>query len=202
MENITTTGLMPLNLQFFAEEGSGEGALPPADGAGQEDGRGPVDNETPPPAEEKPADLNTLLAGNKVLQGQFDKLVTKALETAKGNWEKQKGMSTEELEAEQQREKEAELAAREQALVERENRATVLATLGEKGLPLELVDTINCTNDEALASSLAKVEKAFRAALDKAVAEQLKGAAPPAGQGVPATSLEDKVAQRYASATK
>ena len=166
----------PLNLQFFAEEGNetqGE------DVAGMATADAPV--------EEKPAaapDLNALLAGDKGLQSQFDRLVGKALATAHTRWEKEKSMTAEQLAELKAQEKSRELAGREQALLRRELRAEALGILGDKGIPAELVDCVSLEDEAAMKGSVAKAEQAFRAALDKALREKLAGAAPK-GNGNP-----------------
>lgn len=156
-------GILPLNLQFFAE-GDPE---PPAP-------------TTPPSA---PGDLNALLAGDKALQSQFDKLMGKALETAKGNWQKEQNMTAEQLAEQKGREADEKLQKREAELTRRELRADALTLLGEKGLPASLIDCVALDSKDGMTASVAAAEKAFRASVDAEVAEKLKGTPPKAGGG-------------------
>ncbi|MEA5016127.1 MAG: DUF4355 domain-containing protein [Candidatus Limiplasma sp.] len=167
MEDIIT-GLLPLNLQFFAE-GEGEPTPPP---------EGDPKGGNEPPADPKPANLNALLAGDKALQSQYDKLVSKALDTAKGKWEAERNLTAEQLAEQKAKEKEAALAEREVELTRRELRAAALEQMSTKGMPPELIDAISLADEESMAKSLEQAEKAFRAAVDKAVKDKLKGGAP------------------------
>ena len=178
------TGRLPLNLQFFAEGEGGAGTAPESTG-----GSGKAATQEAPGTEAaqiqpaRTADLNALLAGDKALQSQFDKLVSKALDTAKNRWEAEKNMTAEELARQRAGEREAELAAREEALIRRELRASALGLLGERGLPVELIDCVSVADETAMLNSLEKAEKAFRGAVNQAVAQRMRGSAPQAAQG-------------------
>ena len=181
MEN-NTRALMPLNLQFFADEGGGE-AVSPAGGEGA--------GETTPPATEestKPANLTALLAGDKAMQAQFDKLVGKALETAQAKWEKEKDMTAEQLAETKAQEMTQELTKREQALVAKELRAEALGFFAEKNVPAEIIDCVNLTDAESMQAHIVKVEKAFRTAVEKAVKEKMAGKPPKDPAGDPAAA--------------
>ena len=117
------------------------------------------------------------------MQSQFDKLVSKALDTAKNRWEAEKNMTAEELARQRTGEREAELAAREEALIRRELRASALGLLGERGRPVELIDCVSVADEAAMLNSLEKAEKAFRGAVNQAVAQRMRGSAPQAAQG-------------------
>lgn len=190
---------MPLNLQYFAEGGNsdrvqGQGSLE-LQGSGTQAGRtgsadGSPDVQTMgdeggkgTTAEPKPADLNALLKGDKALQSQFDKLVSKALDTAKTKWQQEQSMTAEQLAAAKLKEQEDGLSQREQELAKRERRASALGTLGEKGLPVSLIDCIALDSDDTMKETLEKAEKAFRASVDAAVKDKLKGGAPKDNSG-------------------
>ncbi|MEA5017022.1 MAG: DUF4355 domain-containing protein [Candidatus Limiplasma sp.] len=178
------TGRLPLNLQFFAEGEGGAGTAPESTGGSGK--AAPQEAPGAEPAQNQPArtaDLNALLAGDKALQSQFDKLVSKALDTAKSRWEAEKNMTAEELARQRAGEREAELAAREEALIRRELRASALGLLGERGLPVELIDCVSVADEDAMLNSLEKAEKAFRGAVNQAVAQRMRGSAPQAAQG-------------------
>lgn len=138
-------------------------------------------------------------------QSEFDRRVTKALETARQKWEqenqqkieaaKQEAEKLAKMNAEQKAEyekKQAEeaLAKRERDITVRELRAEAYEILAEKGLPKELVDILNYEDADACNKSIAAVEKAFQAAVEKAVNDKLRGSGTPkAGSG---QSLSEK----------
>jgi len=151
---------IPLNLQLFAEPGEGD----PNKGS-----------ETPPSFDD--------FLKDKTAQSEFDKRVAKALETAKGKWDREASLTADEKAAAKTKEREDAIAKREGDIIKRELRAKALDTLGQKGLPTELADTLSYADEDGLNASLTSVEKAFRASLSKAVDEKLKGSPPPAGDG-------------------
>lgn len=122
-------------------------------------------------------------------QGEFDRRVNKAIATALAN--KQNDLVTEaqklarmtaEQKAEHERkQREEQLAQREAEITRRELTAQAKDTLAGKGLPIELAATLNYTDADACSVSLAAVEKAFAAAVSKAVDERLRQPAPKSG---------------------
>lgn len=181
MEYTENTKRMPLDLQFFADEGATEESE-----AGQE--AGGADGAASSGADkEKPIDLNKLLADDPAMQSQYDKLVGKALQTARGKWENEKNMTAEQLAAQKTKEREDALTAKEIALGMRERRAAALGMLAQKGLPPDLVDCVALTDDDTMTQSLEKVEKAYRASVDAAVKSKLQGT-PPQGAGEPSAA--------------
>ena len=66
----------------------------------------------------------------------------------------------------------AELAQREADLAARELRMTAREKLAEKGLPVELLEALNCSSAEALEKSVELISK------------HMKNTAPPAGTGI------------------
>jgi hypothetical protein len=169
----------PLDLQFFAAAGDPPAGDPPPAGG------------TPPPATPPaPPSFDDFLK-NKDAQSEFDKRVAKALETAKGKWDKEASLTAEEKAAAKTKEREDALNQKESEITKRELRAKALETLGEKGLPKELVDTLDYADEKLMNASLASVEKVFRASLAKAVDEKLKGNPPPAGGGAAKPTKQD-----------
>ena len=167
---------MPMNLQFFADGG---------DGGGDDGGGSGTGGDNPPTFDE------FLAAGN---QAEFDRRVNKAIETAVKNAEEKWRMLSDDKvsEAERlakmtaqekaeylQKKKEKELADREADITKRELMATAKNTLTDKNLPVELADVLNYTDADSCNKSIATVEKAFQAAVEKAVEERLKGDRPP-----------------------
>ena len=56
---------------------------------------------------------------------------------------------------------ESDLVKREQELAQRELRLSARETLSSKGLPVELLDALNCTDKETMEKSITTVEKVF-----------------------------------------
>lgn len=56
---------------------------------------------------------------------------------------------------------EADLAKREQELAQRELHMTAKELLSEKGLPVQLFDALNCTDEETMKKSIATIETVF-----------------------------------------
>lgn len=154
-----------LNLQYFAEELA----------EGRDEGR----------EETRPADLNALLAGDKALQSQFDRLVGKALDTARGKWETERHMTADQLAQQKAREREDALDSREAELTRRELRATALGLMSQRGIPSELIDCVSMADEKAMVDSLGRAETAFRAAVNQAVAQRMRGGAPKDAPGDP-----------------
>lgn len=163
-----------LNLQLFADE------------AKQTE---PEQVET---GQEKPS-FDELLK-DKEMQAEFDRRISKALDTAKGKWQKEQEeaieaarteaeklakMNAEEKAKHEREKREADLARREAELNRRELKAEAASVLTQKGLPLELLGSINLDSAEESKKSIEAVEAAFRAAVQAGVDERLKGKEPP-----------------------
>lgn len=124
------------------------------------------------------------------MQAEFDRRVSKALETQKGKMtatiqqqindavtEAQRLAKMTQAEREEHdRQKQAEeLAKREAAITRRELTATAKDTLASKGLPISLADILNYESADTANASIAAVEKAFQSAVQTAVEDRLKG---------------------------
>lgn len=160
------------------------------DGAGNGGG-------TPP---EAPISLDDHLRDNPESQKELDRRITKALETARGKWEKEAAdreteaaklaKMTAEQKAEHERQKREEaLTKREAELNRRELRATAAQTLAEKGLPAGLLECLSYQDAESCQKSIENMENAFRAAVQQGVEERIKGK-PPTGTA-PAEKAQD-----------
>lgn len=173
--------IKPLNLQLFADPAPTEGT---------------PEATTPPTFDDLLKDKNN--------QSEFDRRVSKALETAKSKWAEEEAAKLEavkteaeklakmnaEQKAEHERQKrEKELADREATLTLRELRAEAAVTLSEKGLPKELIDSVNFKDADSCKASIEAVEKAFRAAVQAGVEEKLKSPTPKAGGGAGADEM-------------
>lgn len=197
---------MPLDIQFFAEEG-GDGSGGDGDGAGDGseggDGGGKGDEGGKEPT------FDELLAAGH--QAEFDRRVQKAITTAVTNaqekWrvmtddkvseaEKLAKMTASERTEYLQQKKEKELADKEAAITKRELMAEAKNTLTEKNIPLELAEVLNYTDADACNKSISAIEKAFQGAVEKAVEERLKGGEPPKrASGNEEKALEEQIAK-------
>lgn len=122
-----------------------------------------------------------------------------ARETAK--WEKKltESQKLSKMTAEQKaqyasKQHEKELAEREKNITRRELQATARETLAEKGLPTELFETLDYTDAESCTQSINAVEKAFKAAVEKAVDDRIKksGGTPKSGETNNVSGVEAK----------
>lgn len=162
--------LKPLNLQLFADTEQAETA-----------------------AAETAVTLDDVLKSDKAKQAEFDRRVSKALETAKAKWAEEEAAKLEavkteteklarmnaEQKAEHERQKrDKELADREATLTLRELRAEAAVTLSEKGLPKELIDSVNFKDADSCKKSIETLETVWRAAVQAGVEERLKGKTP------------------------
>ena len=162
--------IKPLNLQLFADTEQAETA-----------------------AAETSVTLDDVLKSDKTKQAEFDRRVTKALETAKAKWAEEEAVKLEavkteaeklaKMNAEQKAEHERlkrdkELADREALLTLRELRAEAAGTLAEKGLPKELIDSVNFKDADSCKKSIESLETVWRAAVQSGVEERLKGKTP------------------------
>ena len=131
-------------------------------------------------------------------QAEFDRRVQKALETAKGNWEKDKAaemeaakqeaarlakMTADEKAEHERQKREKDLTDREKAVTVRELKAEALSILAEKGLPSGLADVLDYADADKCKASIEAVEKAFQQSVEASVNEKLKGKPPKGGGG-------------------
>ena len=150
----------------------------------------PVEN---PPKDDKPLTFDDLLK-DKAFQAEFDRRMSKGIETALANERKrheqiiddkiseaEKLSKMTDLERkEYQQKKEAEdLVKREADLNRRELMAEAKATLAEKGLPIELANILDYSNADAVKASLATVTETYSGAVQAGVDARLKGGKPP-----------------------
>lgn len=178
--------LIPMKMQLFAESGDGAGAE-----GGNGGGTGESGAEESGNSNNNPPSFDDILKNGH--QAEFDRRVSKAIETAVSNaQEKWKAITDDKLsEAEKlakmtkeekthylQQKHEKELADREAAITKRELMAEAKNTLAEKKLPSSLAEILNYADAESCNKSIAAVEKAFQSAVQAAVEEKLKGGEP------------------------
>lgn len=208
---------MPMNLQFFAEDGNGGGAGGGGGtGSGDGAGAGSAGAEGTPGAEgtqnqdgQNGTSFDDFLKDSKN-QAEFDRRVAKALETQRGKMqqdmqtqianakteaEKLAKMNAEQKAEYEKQKKEQELADREAQITKRELSATAKETLADKGLPTQLAEILNYSSAEACQASIDAVEKAFQEAVTKAVDEKLRGGNPPKkAQGAAQVFTKEQIA--------
>lgn len=71
-----------------------------------------------------------------------------------------------------------ELAEREAEIAKRELTAEAKSILGERNLPIELIDVVNLTDADSVRSSIDAVQQAWEQAVQKGIADKTKGTAP------------------------
>lgn len=186
---------IPLDLQFFADDGDGgQGDTGTGDAGTGNQGKG---SDCGDDGNKQPSFDDFLK--DKAMQSEFDKRIAKALETAKVKWETAKAKELEDAKTEA--EKLAKMNADQKAEYEkkkaeedfnkrladlnmRELKATAKETLASEGLPLELAEVLNYTDADSCNKSIEAVKTAFQTAVSKAVNEKLKGkGVPKAGAG-------------------
>lgn len=117
-----------------------------------------------------------------------DKRIQQAVDKARADWERAQAesqrvaaMSAEERAGYELSRREAELNQREKRLLARELKAMALEKLAERGLPRELADALPYDSEQACLNGLDRLERAFRAAVQQAVDERLRGETPVTG---------------------
>lgn len=121
----------------------------------------------------KAATLDDLLKNPK-FQSEFDKKISKALETSRANWEAEAKMTAEEKARHALAQREQEIAEREAAQDKREFTADIRETLTARGLPTSLTDVLadGCTRD-----NIGEVLEGIKAEWDRQITEQIKSGA-------------------------
>lgn len=93
--------------------------------------------------------------------------------------------------------KDQKLADLEAKLLQRDLKDAALAKLEKEGFPVGLADLLTYTDQESMEKSLGRVQEVFKASLEAAVKERLRGKTPE-GLGGAATAenaLKDQIAQ-------
>ena len=92
---------------------------------------------------------------------------------------------------------EADFAKREQELARRELHMTAKELLSEKGLPVQIVDALNCADEETMKKSIETFEKVFADYKANATQAKFKGCHPGASQA-PSSELAGDMELRKA----
>ena len=203
--------VMPMNLQFFAEpDGGAGGGAGGAGGGGASGNAGGTGGEQGAAGGQEGAEGAGGAAGagdplsfddflkDPKNQAEFDRRVSKALETSRSKMqaeintkvqeavteaEKMAKMNAEQKAQYEREKKEKEMADREAAITKRELMATAKEQLTEKGLPTSLAAVLNYASAEECSASIEAVGKAFQEAVEKAVNDRLSGGKPPKKAG-------------------
>lgn len=179
------SNLLSLNLQRFADEGQGEGG----DNGAKDTGNKDANTGNDPDEQNKPfMTFNT----QSELDSYFDKKLSKALGTARSNWEKEqdekaqkakdlKNMSPKERQEYDLKQREQALSDREAEITKRENKSKLATRLISDGLPAGLVDVFNdaLADEEEMNKTYQKVSDVFRSAVHDAVETRLAQSARP-----------------------
>lgn len=133
-------------------------------------------------------------------QQDVDERIQQAVQKARIDWDRAQiesqrvaAMSAEERADYELSRREAELNERERQLLRRELKAMALEKLAQRGLPAELADALPYDSEQDCLNGLDRLERIFRAAVQQAVDERLRGETPTGGPNrrVDAESLSD-----------
>ena len=156
--------------------------------------------------EASPAQAFDELLRERDFQSEFDRRVSRALETARSKWaqeterriararaeaESLARMSGEERMAHEFAQREAALSERENAIARRELRAEAAKMIVERGLPMELAETLNYESAERMAESLDAAGRAFQEAVQSGVEARLRGQVPAAARASRSGEVSD-----------
>ena len=135
-------------------------------------------------------------------QDELNKILADRLKSEQKRWEKKAAdekaeaervakMSADEKAKHEQEKREREFAEREAELSRKERTATARDLLAEKGAPAALIGAVDVSSDEAVASSVEAVVKAFNEAVSAEVAKKLAGAPPKSGNSAKADPFRE-----------
>ncbi len=169
--------LFPLNIQLFADDGSGNDS--------GNDGQGNNDQVN----DGQGNDGQTGQEPNVFSQEEVDKIVQGRIAKERKSWEKQlqeqqteaqklEKMSEKEKKKYQEEKRIKDLDDREAAITRRELTAQAKVQLADKGIPTELAEILILTDADSCKKSIETVEKAFQTAVQRAVEERIKGREP------------------------
>lgn len=169
--------LFPLNIQLFADDGSGNDS--------GNDGQGNNDQVN----DGQGNDGQTGQEPKVFSQEEVDKIVQGRIAKERKSWEKQlqeqqteaqklEKMSEKEKKKYQEEKRIKDLDDREAAIIRRELTAQAKVQLADKGIPTELAEILILTDADSCKKSIETVEKAFQTAVQRAVEERIKGREP------------------------
>lgn len=137
----------------------------------------PEEPETDPMAELEAKIASAVSAA----RAEWEAAMETKLQQMLGESDRLSRMTEEERAAYQTSRREADLAAREKQLMERELRAEAIEILAQRGLPRELAEAIGYTGREAMLAAVDNLERVFRNAVQAGIEQRMKGEIPAAG---------------------
>ena len=170
--------LFPLNIQLFADDGSGNDSGNDNDQGNDDQGNDGQGNDGQTGQETKTFTQEEL---DRIVQGRIAKerkSWEKQLEEQQTEAQKLEKMSEKEKEKYQEEKRIKDLDDREAAITRRELTAQAKVQLADKGIPTELAEILILTDADSCKKSIETVEKAFQTAVQRAVEERIKGREP------------------------
>ena len=161
--------LFPLNIQLFADDGSGNDS--------GNDGQGNNDQVN----DGQGNDGQTGQEPKVFSQEEVDKIVQGRIAKERKSWEKQlQKQQTEAQKLEKMSEKEKKKYQEEKRIKDLDDREAAITKvqLADKGIPTELAEILILTDADSCKKSIETVEKAFQTAVQRAVEERIKGREP------------------------
>ncbi len=147
------------------------------------------------------------LLRDRGFQAEFDRRVSRALETARGKWaqdtqqrvqsardeeRKLAQMSAEDRMEHEFEQRSRSLDEREAVLHRHEMHWQAAEALRSRDLPPELADVIDTRSEEAMQTSIDSAERAFRAAVKRGIEARMRGGAPQAASRAAAADMSDE----------
>ena len=170
--------LFPLNIQLFADDGSGNDSGNDNDQGNDGQGNDGQGNDGQTGQETKTFTQEEL---DRIVQGRIAKerkSWEKKLEEQQTEAKKLEKMSEKEKKKYQEEKRIKDLDDREAAITRRELTAQAKVQLADKGIPTELAEILILTDADSCKKSIETVEKAFQTAVQRAVEERIKGREP------------------------
>lgn len=170
--------LFPLNIQLFADDGSGNDSGNDSDQGNDGQGNDGQGNDGQTGQETKTFTQEEL---DRIVQGRIAKerkSWEKQLEEQQTEAQKLEKMSEKEKKKYQEEKRIKDLDDREAAITRRELTAQAKVQLADKGIPTELAEILILTDADSCKKSIETVEKAFQTAVQRAVEERIKGREP------------------------
>lgn len=170
--------LFPLNIQLFADDGSGNDSGNDNDQGNDGQGNDSQGNDGQTGQETKTFTQEEL---DRIVQGRIAKerkSWEKQLEEQQTEAQKLEKMSEKEKKKYQEEKRIKDLDDREAAITRRELTAQAKVQLADKGIPTELAEILILTDADSCKKSIETVEKAFQTAVQRAVEERIKGREP------------------------
>lgn len=137
--------------------------------------------------------FDEFLKSNPENQREFDRRMTKGLDTARSKWqqeadslvqaarteaEKLASMNAEEKAEHALKKREEDVQRRDADLTRRELRINAAQMLNERGLPSELLELVSFTDSESCKASIDMLEKVHLVAVQKGVEARMQGVPP------------------------